>query len=119
MRQDTSAFVVTDHPYGREIRFTVSQLDFVMILAIGSRLVRFAQENGTGRLRLDLGHVEFLSGAALGVFAAMHAHIARSGGELLLHNVRDFPYEQFQVTRLDTVLNVWPARSAEILLASL
>jgi anti-anti-sigma factor len=90
------------------ISFAATGLDLAALTPTGPELRLLAEANGHGRLYLDLAEVQFLTGAALGTIVALHRLVSEAGGELAIRNLNAFLYEQFQITRLDTVLTIWP-----------
>ena len=105
-------FVVEQGPKETVIRFTVKGFDTAIVNVAGIELSQLAEKHGHGKLHLDLGQVEYLTGAALGKIAAMSRQVADAGGEFSVRNVKRFPLDLFKVTGLDAVINVTPKRSS-------
>jgi len=74
---------------------------------------RFAEEamdliesQGYAKLVLDFANVEYLSSKMLGKLMALYKRVQAEKGGLALCNVRKDLREVFEVTQLDTVLNL-------------
>jgi anti-anti-sigma factor len=73
---------------------------------IAAELFRVAGRLGQRKLSLDLGRVDFLTGAALGQLVRLHKKVRDDGGRLNLCNVSPAVYALFEITRLDTLMDV-------------
>jgi anti-anti-sigma factor len=101
-----ATFISKEDSGGDVIRFAGTGLDLAATMPEGPELRRLAEANGRGRLCLDLAEVEYLAVAALGKIVELHRLVSEAGGELIVRNVDEFAYEQFRITRLDTVLTI-------------
>jgi len=70
------------------------------ILAVAAQLARLVDEEGQHNLHLDLGSM------GLAKFLALHKKVRALGGHRALVNVDALVYEVFQLTRLNTVLDI-------------
>jgi anti-anti-sigma factor len=73
---------------------------------VGAELARLVEGRERPRLSLDLGGFDLLSSIALAKFVALDRRVRSAGGSLTLFNVRPLVRKVFEVTRLDTVLDV-------------
>jgi anti-sigma B factor antagonist len=80
--------------------------------AAGNELYRLVEGRDRPRLRVDLGRVEHLTSTALGKLVGLNQRVRTAGGALTVENVRPFPFEVFEVTRLTRVLDVRPQETA-------
>ena len=64
---------------------------------------------GAGRKRivLELGNVDYIDSAGLGVLASSAASARRAGGELKLVNLTKRVHDLMQITRLSTLFQVY------------
>jgi anti-anti-sigma factor len=90
------------------IKLTPQALNDVTAEVEGERLLRLADEQARRKLLLDLGDVPYLTSMWLGKLIALHKRVQGRGGHLALVNVPARVYEVFQVTSLNTVLDVRP-----------
>ena len=81
--------------------------------ATRSQLLALADSVVDGALELDFTHVDYLGSDALAVLLTVHRRAALAKGRLALRRLAPYVYELFQLTRLDTVLDVRPADAAE------
>jgi anti-anti-sigma factor len=90
------------------VRFTGSRasLDADTIFRVGDRLLALAEEAGGSDLLLDFRNVEFVSAAALGALVRLHKKLAADGRHLTIANLGSQVREVFEVTRLDTFLDL-------------
>ena len=93
------------------ITLLAEDLDETTATTAGEELLRLVEGQARPRLRLDFGRVERLTSTALGKLVALHRQVRAAGGELTVENVRPFPYEVFEVTRLTGVLRIHPETS--------
>jgi anti-anti-sigma factor len=73
---------------------------------IDKQLFSFVQERGWRKLTLDLGDVEYLTGAALGKLVALREELKAVGKQLTLDHVSLDVYELFRVTQLSTIFDI-------------
>jgi anti-sigma B factor antagonist len=81
-------------------------LDETNIHTIGDQLFRLIDELGRRKLHLDFSKVELVSSSGLGKLVALHKKLQAVGGHLTLYNLRERTYEVFEITRLDTLLDI-------------
>jgi anti-anti-sigma factor len=93
---------------GAAIKLTAEWLQDPTAEAAGGRLFRLAEERGRHGLVLDLGEVPYLTSMWLSQLVALHQRVRGLGGQLTLVNVPAPVYEVFQVTNLDTLLDLRP-----------
>jgi anti-sigma B factor antagonist len=65
-----------------------------------------AEQASPGTLRLNFDRVEFLTSMVLAKLVSLHKRMKNAGGLLQIVNVNPEVYEVFQITRLDTILDV-------------
>ena len=73
-------------------------VDELIIRDLGDELVSLVDEEGSNRILLDFGKVEFLSSAALGKLISLRKRAAAFGGEVKLCNICDSVYTIFELT---------------------
>ncbi len=86
--------------------FAPPWLDDETIRTLGPDLDRLADQPGQAELRLDFGRVEYLSSAGLGKLVSVNKRVTAAGGRLVLTDLAPHLFELFQITRLDTILDV-------------
>jgi anti-sigma B factor antagonist len=74
------------------------------------RLLNVAEQQAQGPVILDMGNVVALSSVALGALVKLHRRLKALGRRLTLCNLSPEVYEVFEVTRLDTLLDIRPVR---------
>ena len=62
---------------------------------------------GRKRIVLDLGDVDYIDSAGLGILVAIAASARRAGGELKLVNLTKRVHDLMQITRLSTLFEVY------------
>src|ERR1700682_6136017 len=87
------------------VRFHPEAFSDTNIEDVGEQLFRLA-EQGHRNLQLDIGNVEYVGGMGLAKLAALHKKVRAVAGQLTLYNVDASVYEFFQITRLNTVLDI-------------
>jgi anti-anti-sigma factor len=90
------------------ITLTRKSLEDPTAEAVGGLLLRLADMAGRRGLTVDLGELPYLTSMWLGKLIALHKKVRGRGGHLALVNVPGPVYEVFEVTRLNTVLDVRP-----------
>jgi anti-sigma B factor antagonist len=65
-----------------------------------------AEQAGQGTLRLDFRWVEYLTSMVLAKLVSLHKRTKSAGGSLQIINVNAEVYELFELTRLNTILDV-------------
>ncbi len=75
------------------------------------KLFALADATGQGELRLDFAQVSYLDSSALAMLVTLHRRLNLTEGNLVLEKLAPYLVELFQLTRLDTVLNIQPAEA--------
>jgi anti-anti-sigma factor len=88
------------------VKFGTRSLEEARIHAIESHLWRLVDEFGHGKLHLDFSNIQVLTSTGLGKLVTLHKKVRNKGGSLSLHNVNPLVYELFEVTRLNTLLDI-------------
>src|SRR5260370_21256069 len=88
------------------VTFVPRTLDDSNVHTIGEQLYSLIDGQGRRKLQLDFSKVEVVTSAGLGKLVALHKKMLTVGGHLSLHKLRERTYEAFEVTRLDTLLDV-------------
>jgi anti-sigma B factor antagonist len=83
-----------------------SKLDDSNAEPISQQLSALAEVSEQKNLDVDLGNVRYLDGGAMGKIVGLHRKVRAAGGRLRLLNVEGPVYEVFQVTKLDTILDI-------------
>jgi anti-anti-sigma regulatory factor len=86
------------------VRFAEPILDESNVGPLGSELNRLAAPGR--RMHLDLDSVRMVSSTWMCRFVVLSKSLAASGGELVLFNAGPEVREEFEVVRLDRMLNV-------------
>jgi len=60
----------------------------------------------TGSCTVDLGALEYISSAGLGVLLAAHKRLSEAGGGLRLRNLTKLVRDVFKYSRLDTIFTI-------------
>jgi two-component system, OmpR family, response regulator len=85
-------------------------LDEVTLPGVCAQLDTIAEQSHPSRLLIDFGNVDYVSSKALGVVVTLHKELLAAGRRLTLGNLSPPVYDVFAVTRLDTFLDLWPAK---------
>jgi anti-sigma B factor antagonist len=88
------------------VKLIHKNLDESNAQAVAEQLFGMIDGLGQRQLRVDLGEVQLLTSTGLGKLVALHRRVKAAGSELTLHNVNELVYEVFEVTRLNTILNI-------------
>jgi anti-anti-sigma factor len=88
------------------IRLACRALDWETSRVVSGELAGLVRWPGLHDLRLDLGGVQLLTAAGLGVLVATRNQLRARGGRLVLCNVGPLPHEVIRVARLDRLLDV-------------
>ena len=89
-----------DSAEGTVVHFRPGAIDAHSACVVHDELAALVRDLGGHRLHLDLGCVQRLTAAGLGVLVAVHNELKVLGGQLTLTEVRPRLYEVLQVTRL-------------------
>ena len=81
-------------------------LDEQNIQLIGEQLFGLVDQDGTRKMLLNFGNVEYLSSAALGKLITLNKKLQASGGRLILCNIDPQIYEVFEITKLNRLFNI-------------
>jgi anti-sigma B factor antagonist len=84
----------------------VPQLDENTTHAVIDRLFAVADTLEPDELHLDLGQVQWMASAALGMVISLHRRLCRADKRLVLCNVRAGVGDLLRLTRLDTLLEI-------------
>ncbi len=91
------------------LKFDKSEvLDSYEIERLGDDIYSYLEPLHEPKVLLDMKRVKHLSSAALGMLLALRGVIERDGGRLALTNVRDDVLAIFEMTRLDTLIPIYP-----------
>jgi anti-sigma B factor antagonist len=88
------------------VTFVQKSLDDANVHTIGEHLYGLIDQQGRRKLQLDFSRVEVVTSAGLGKLVALHKKMQTVGGHVSLHNLRERTYEVFEVTRLNTLLDI-------------
>ena len=98
------------HPDHSILRFTgCDTFDEHNAPAVGKQLSLLPDALTGGHVVLDLGDIRYVTSTALGTIIAFNRRIRSAGGRLALANVGALLLEILTVTRLDQLLEIWPA----------
>ncbi len=89
-------------------------LDAVAIERMTAALKDFIDQAKTDRFLFDFSHVTYLSSSALGMLVSLQRRVAQQGGQLRLAGIHDDIMEVFQITKLDTVFDIYNNRNAAL-----
>ena len=90
------------------IVFRQSQiLDAFTIERMAARLRELIEPETRPRVVCDFSRVSYLSSSALGMLIGLQRRVVQAGGQLKLAGIRDEIMEVFQITKLDTVLDIF------------
>jgi anti-anti-sigma factor len=90
------------------IRFQSSHiLEAVTIDRIATRLKEVVDAAPIARFVVDFDAVTYLSSSALGMMISLQRRVAQRKGQLKLAGIRDDVMEVFQITKLDTVFDIY------------
>jgi anti-anti-sigma factor len=98
--------IVRTAPDGLTVRVLVQKLDDHTAHAIKDRLMDIADNLGSKQLNLDFDAVESLGSTTLAMLVTIHRRLARANRHLVLTNLADHLMQLFQLTRLDTLLDL-------------
>jgi anti-sigma B factor antagonist len=71
-------------------------------------LVRDFRDQNEKKFIFDITHVDHLDSTGIGIIAFCFGTLARSGGALRIAGAQGKVLQLFQVTRLDTILSLYP-----------
>jgi anti-anti-sigma factor len=99
---------------GIVVRFSrCPSLDAGVIDEVGGQLLRLVEAQRPRLLLLDFADVRYLGAAGLGTLLGVNKRLEETGGRLVLTNLSHHVYELFEITRLDTVLDIRTGAEAE------
>jgi len=81
-------------------------LDEQNIQIIGEQLFSLVDEEGSRKLLLNFGNVEYLSSAALGKLITLNKKLQNAKGRLILCNIDAQIHEVFEITKLDKFFKI-------------
>ena len=96
------------------VKFAIRDLDEQAIHSVKEQLTGLADDIGPIELRLDFEGIESMGSTALAMLISINRKVAKNDGHVIVLNVADHLVELFQLTRLDTILDV-RARQADSL----
>jgi anti-sigma B factor antagonist len=96
-------------PRSTAYRIDLPQLDENTTHTMQDRLFEVADAMEPDELHLDLGGVQWMTSAALGMVISLHRRLCRADKRLVLCNVREGVGDLLRLTRLDTMLDIRPA----------
>jgi anti-sigma B factor antagonist len=96
-------------PRPTAFRINVPQLDENTTEAVKDHLFGVADTMEPDELHLDLGRVQWMTSAALGIFISLHRRLEQADKRLVLCSVCEDVGELLRLTRLDTMLHIRPA----------
>lgn len=79
--------------------------------AVFKEFSQLPDEVTAGQVVLDLGGIRYVTSTALGMLISFNRRVRLAGGRLALANAGPVIQETLAVTRLDQLLEVWPADS--------
>ncbi len=82
-------------------------LDAVTIERMSARLRDLIEGAEADRTVCDFSRVTYLSSSALGMLIGLQRRITQKGGQLKLSGVSDEIREVFEITKLDTVFDIY------------
>jgi anti-sigma B factor antagonist len=89
------------------VSFTTPSLD-VTTPDLRDRLYEVAGQAAGRTLALDFGKVDYLCSMALAAVLGLHRRMTEVEGRLVLTNLAPELHQLFQITRLDTLLDIRP-----------
>jgi len=90
------------------VKFAIRDLNDLAIHAIKEQLTDLADGIGPIELRLDFEGIESMGSSALAMLVSINRKVARDDGHAIVLNVAPHLVELFQLTRLDTILDIRP-----------
>lgn len=92
------------------VKFAIRDLDEQAIHSVKEHFADVAGRLGPKVLHLDFAEVESMGSTALAMLVSINRRVARNDGHVTVLNVADHLVELFQLTRLDTILDIRPRR---------
>jgi anti-anti-sigma factor len=92
------------------VKFAVRDLDEQAIHSVKEQLTDVAGGSGPIEIHLDFDEVQSMGSTALAMLVSINRKVARNDGHVTVFNVADHLVELFQLTRLDTILDIRPRR---------
>lgn len=87
-------------------------LDPLNIHQMSQELTSLVMDQGQQKLLLRCGDVEFLSSAALNALILLNKRVIKSGGKMVITELRPEIYEVFLLTNLNTFFSIFDDRDA-------
>ena len=98
------------------VRFTsCNVLDEATAHLVGRELFELVEEDGHRQMLLNLAAVEFLTSTALGKLVTLHKKLRSRGGKLKICGVPPKIRVVFQITKLDTVFDLFEDEAAGLI----
>jgi len=82
-------------------------IDQRVISQIGAELMNMVEQGGVRKMLINMGDVRQVSSAVLGKLISLNNALAPEKGVLKLCNIAPSVYEVFEITRLNTVMNIY------------
>jgi len=86
-------------------------LEELSIVEIGEELSRVAEENTGKPIILSFRNVDHLSSAALGMLIRLREQVVKSGGRLILTDIRPQIFEVFKITKLNRLFEIYDTQT--------
>jgi anti-sigma B factor antagonist len=77
-------------------------------------IVRRLMENGSTKIVLNLGEVQYVDSSGVGELVKTHTTVRNQGGKLRLVNLNKRIYDLLQITRLAAVFDIEPDEASAI-----
>ena len=90
------------------VKFGIRDLNELAIHTIKEQLADLTDGIGPIELRLDFEGIESMGSSALAMLVSINRKVARDDGHAIVLNVAPHLVELFQLTRLDTILDIRP-----------
>ena len=86
-------------------------IDQRVISQIGAELMNMVKQGGVRKLLINMGHVRQVSSAVLGKLISLNNALEQEKGALKLCDIAPSVYEVFEITRLNTVMDIYPSET--------
>jgi anti-anti-sigma factor len=88
------------------VKLAIRDLDEPAIHSVKEQLTDLAGGIGPIELRLDFERIESMGSSALAMLVSINRKVAKNDGHVIVFNVADHLVKLFQLTRLDTILDI-------------
>jgi anti-anti-sigma factor len=96
------------------VKFAFRDLNDLAVHAIKDQVTNLADGVGPIELRLDFEGIESMGSSALAMLVSINRKVSKADGHVIVLNVPPHLFELFQLTRLDTILDVRPRRGGDL-----